>query len=463
LQGTMRADGSSNFGPETRWGYFPSVSGAWRVSQENFMESVDFINDLKLRLEWGISGNSAAAGYYATLQAVPTPWGTGFLSGNFNNPNLQWEEDESYNVGLDLYLLNNRIEIIADAYIKNIKKLLTRNDYPYFSGGDIAWSSGAIQFPTENVGSMQNKGFGITINTTNIQKEVVWKTGFNFSVDRNKIKTLANNTPINSTYNNSSLITSIRVYESAALFTGYIAEGIFKDIAEIQNHAIQTSNGVLTIDPNTGTWVGDVKFRDVNNDGKVDQNDRVVLGNPWPKFTFGFNNSVTWKNFDLNMFFIGVQGNDVFNFTRYRNENPGGTSPYSNYFKSVANFAKPSSVTAGDMSAVLTNPGYKIARIAPSDPNGNFRASNWYLEDGSYIRLKNVSLNYTLPTRWAAKAYMKSVRLGFNVQNVFTITKYKGYDPEIGMVPNFGSLSVGVDDARYPSTRLYTFNIVADF
>ena len=133
LNATMRADGSSNFGPDNRWGYFPSVSAAWRISQEDFMKSSAFINDMKLRFEWGISGNSAAAGYYATLQAVPTPWGNGFISNNFNNLMMQWEEDESYNLGFDLYLLNNRIEIIADAYVKNINKLLTRNDYPYYS------------------------------------------------------------------------------------------------------------------------------------------------------------------------------------------------------------------------------------------------------------------------------------------------------------------------------------------
>jgi TonB-dependent starch-binding outer membrane protein SusC len=463
LNGTLRADGSSNFGPENRWGYFPALSAAWRISQEDFMQSVGFISDMKLRLEWGISGNSAAAGYYATLQAVPTPWGNGFISNNFNNLALQWEEDESYNVGLDLYLFNSRVEIIADVYLKKINKLLTRNDYPYYSGGDISWSSGYIQFPTENVGSMRNTGFGITINSVNVQNKVTWKTGLNFSVDRNKITSLSNNTPINSTYNNSSLITSIRVGESAALFTGYIAEGIFQDIAEIQAHAIQTSNGILTIDPFTGTWVGDVKFRDLNKDGRIDQSDRTVIGNPWPKFTFGFNNSITWKNFDLNIFFVGVQGNDVFNYTRFRNENPGGTGPFSNYFKAVADFAKPSSVTPGDMTATVTNPGGRIPRIALSDPNGNIRASNWYIEDGSYIRLKNIALNYTLPSRWTSKAFMKSVRVGVNVQNVFTITKYKGYDPEIGMVPNYGSLSIGVDDGRYPSTRFYSFSVVADF
>jgi TonB-linked SusC/RagA family outer membrane protein len=470
LQGTVRADGSSNFGPENRWGYFPSFSAAWRISQEPFMQDLlGVINDLKLRAEWGISGNAAAAGYYPALYSVPTAWGTGYLSQNFNNPYLKWETDKSTNIGFDLSMFQNRLQVIADFYVKNISDLLTTNDYPFYSGGDMSYSPGYIRFPTTNVGSMQNKGFGITVNTVNIQKPFTWKTGINFSLDRNRITSLKNNTPINSTYGNSSLISSTRVGEPAALLTGYMAEGLFQNIDEIKGHAVQTAtNGVLTIDPNQGTWVGDVKFKDISGpngkpDGVIDQHDRVVIGNPWPKFTFGFNNSFSYKGFDLNIFIMGVQGNDVYNYTRYMNENPQGTAPFSNYFKSVANYARPSSVSPGDLTATLTNPGHRIARLTTNDPNGNFKANNWYVENGSYIRIKNVNLSYTVPTAWAAKVAMKSLRASVGVQNLATITKYKGYDPEIGMTPNYGSLTVGVDDARYPSTRMYNFSLVAEF
>jgi hypothetical protein len=316
---------------------------------------------------------------------------------------------------------------------------------------------------------MQNKGFGITINTVNMDKPFTWKTGINFSLDRNKIISLKNNTPINSTYGTSSLISSTRVGEPAALLTGYIADGLFQNIDEIKGHAVQTAtNGVLTVDPAQGTWVGDVVYRDISGpNGKpdkiIDQNDRVVIGNPWPKFTFGLNNSFSYKGFDLNVFIMGVQGNDVFNYTRYLNENPQGTSPYSNYFKSVADFARPSSTTPGDNTATLTNPGHNIARITSNDPNGNFKASNWYIENGSYIRIKNVTLSYNIPTAWASKVAMKGLRASVGVQNLATITKYKGYDPEIGMTPNYGSLTVGVDDGRYPSTRLFNFSLMAEF
>lgn len=461
IQASVRADGSSNFGSQNKWGYFPSVSAAWRISQENFMKNIPAISDLKLRAEWGISGNQSAVGYYASLSSIPTAWGTGYLSSNFNNDFLQWETDKSYSLGFDLYMFNNRLEVITDFYTKKIEKLLTKNSYPFYSGADDSYSPGYLQTPYENLGGMINKGFGVTVNTVNIQKKVTWKTGLNFSLDRNKITYLKDSTPINASF--GSLITSTRVGHPAALFTGYIAQGLFQNISEIQNHAIQTSNGVLTVSPTQGTWVGDTKFKDMNGDGIIDFNDRTVIGNPWPKFTFGFNNSVSWNNFDLNIFITGVYGNDVYNNVRFRNEYPGGTSPYSNYFKSVANFARPSSVTPGDMTTTLTNPGYKIPRITAADANGNNRASNWYIEDGSYVRLKNISLAYTLPSKWASKVLMRSLKVAVNAQNLFTITKYSGYDPEIGLMPNSSSLSVGIDNARYPSVRMYTFNINAEF
>lgn len=468
LQATMRADGSSNFGPENRWGYFPSFSAAWRVSQEKFLQNVEVLNDLKLRVEYGLSGNSSGAGYYASLYSVPTAAGTGYLSANFSNPYLKWENATTTNIGFDARLFNNRVEIIADFYIKKITDLLTTNDYPFYSGGDMSYSSGYIRFPTSNVGSMENKGFGITINTVNIEKPFTWRTGLNFSVDRNKITELYNNTPINSTYGTSSLISSSKVGQPAAMLTGYIVDGIFQNIPEIKGHAIQLASGTMLVDPAQGTWPGDLKFRDVSGpngkpDGIIDQNDRVVIGNPWPKFTFGFTNSFSYKNFDLSVLIIGVQGNDVYNYTRYRNENPQGTAVYSNYFKSVANFARPSSINAADQNTTLTNPGHQIARITTNIANGNNRASQWYIEDGSYVRIKNVTLSYFLPAKWASKVAMRNLKVSAGVQNLHTFTKYKGYDPEIGMSPNYGSLTVGVDDGRYPSTKMYSFSLTADF
>ena len=469
LQGTYRADGYSGFGPENRWGYFPAVSAAWKVSEEDFLRNVTVVNNLKLRFEVGESGNSGndATAIYSPLQAVPTGWGTGFLTNRYPNPFLGWETTRTYNIGFDLNLLNNRLEIIADGYIKNVRSLITKNVYPYSLGGDIAWSPGYIDWPTANAGTMRNKGVGVTINTVNVsKKDLNWKSGINLSVDRNRITSLSNT--LNPSWNSTQVAFMSRQGGPASMITGYIAEGIFASADEIRNHAIQTSNGVLTVSPN-GTWVGDVKFKDISGpdgvpDGVIDANDRTVIGNPWPKFTFGFNNTVTYKNFDLTAFMTGSFGNDVVNYPRYQMEIPGNTGTFGNYFASVNHFARPSSYDAAAVETVtLLNPGYTIPRISPGDPNGNNRMSTNFLEDGSYIRMKNVTLGYNFSRSLLKKMNINGLRLSASVQNLFTITKYKGYDPEIGMVSYGGTLMAGVDTGRYPSVRLYSFSLVADF
>jgi TonB-linked SusC/RagA family outer membrane protein len=464
LQGVVRYDGSSAFGENKRWGTFPAASAAWRISEEKFMQPVEFINDLKLRVEYGITGNSNAQGYYAQLQSVPTAWGTGFLPQNFHNPDMQWEVDKVFNVGIDLHMFNDRLEIVADAYVKKIEKLLTTNPYAFYNGGDIAYSPGYISWPTTNVGNMRNEGFGITINTVNISnRDVTWKTSLNFSRDRNKITKLI--TPIPPFYGQAQALS--KEGEPASLLTGYIAEGLFQNYDDIKNHARQTSTGLIS--PTQGTWVGDVKFKDLSGpngkpDGVIDHNDRVVIGNPWPKFTFGFNNAVSYKNFDLNIFITGSVGNDILNYTRFLNEQPLGTGTFSNYYASVANFARPTSYNINDsLTATLSNAGHTISRIAPGDPNGNNRMSQWYIEDGTYIRLKNISLTYNLPARLLSKTSLRGVRATINVQNLVTITSYSGYDPEIGQINYGGTIMAGVDVGRYPNVRMYSFALTADF
>lgn len=465
LQGSDRYDGTSIFGAQRRWGNFPAVSAAWRISQEGFMQGQTAINDLKLRVEYGTNGNSNANGYYAVLQSVPTAWGTGFLSQNFSNPLLQWEVDKTFNIGFDLHMFHNRLEVIADAYVKNADQLLTVNPHAYLYGGDISYSAGYVQWPTTNIGAMQSKGFGVTVNSTNIEtRDFTWKTGLNFSVDRNKITQLK--TAINTVYGTTQAYFQSKQGSPVSMITGYEAEGLFQNYKDITSHAIQTANKVMTVSP-SGTWVGDIKFKDLSGpngkpDGIIDENDRHVLGNPWPKFTFGFNNSFSYKNFDLNVFIVGSVGNDVVDYSRYQGEQGSGT--FGNYLQSVSNFARPGSYAITDSSSVvLTNPGFTIPRVSVSDGNGNNRMSQWYVEDGSYVRVKNVSLSYRVPARWASKAAMKSLRISANVQNLLTITHYKGYDPEIGMRDYGGPLIVGLDDGRYPNVRMYSFSLVADF
>jgi len=477
LEGVIRRDGSSNFGQNNRFGTFPAVSAAWKISSENFMKNVTFINELKLRGEYGISGNTGNNGgaIYSNLYAVATVWGGGFLPANFPNPNLKWEQDKTGNVGLDLNMFNYRVEVIADAYVKNISNLILLASGPAYLGGNLSGGyGGLLSWPTENYGGMQNRGFGVTVNTVDVStRDFQWKTGFNFSVDKNKVTKLVSPilTQYYSTTNNSQAEFLTEVGQPLSMITGYIAEGLFQDYKDISNHAIQTSNGVLTIDPVQGSWVGDVKFKDISGpngkpDGIIDNNDRTIIGNPWPKFTYNVTTSFSYKGFDLNLFFTGVYGNQILNLTRYQNEMPLGVGPYANHYRSAANFAVPSSLNAADaLTATLTNPGTTIYRPTPSDPNGNVRLSQWDIENGSYLKLKNVRLSYRVPSKYLSQVrVIRGATVILQSQNVFTVTKYTGFDPEVGMYNYKGVANiVGMDEGRYPSTRSYSVSLSLDF
>jgi len=480
----VRRDGSSNFGSANRFGTFPAVSAAWIISNEEFMKNIPFINDLKLRGEYGISGNTGNNGsaIYSNLYAAATVWGGGFSPANFPNPFLKWEQDKSTNVGFDLHMFNNRLEVIADAYQKDISNLILVASNKQFLGGQLSGGYGGyISWPTANYGSMTNKGFGVTINTTILsQRSFQWKVGGNFSMDRNKVTKLFAklNTQYQSTTNNMQTQFLTEVGQPLSMFTGYIADGLFKNYQDIASHAVQTTSSTgahpLTIDPAQGSWVGDIKFRDIGGpdgslkpDGIIDQNDRTIIGNPWPKFTYNFNTSLGYKGFELYLLFTGVYGNQLLNLTRYENELlPLGTGPYSNHFVGAGNFAVPSSTNVADaLTATLTNPGHNIPRILSGDPNGNVRINQWSIEDGSYLKLKSLRLSYRVPSKYLAYTrVIKGLSATLQSQNVFTITKYKGYDPEVGMynykgVTNFA----GMDDGRYPSTRSYSFSLNLDF
>jgi TonB-linked SusC/RagA family outer membrane protein len=473
-QVVVRRDGSSNFGPSNKFGVFPAASIAWKISEEKFMKNLTFINDLKLRAEYGVSGNAGQGGaIYSNLYSTATVWGSGFLPSNFPNPDLKWEQDKSKNIGLDLHMFNNRIELIADAYIKQISNLILPATGPMYLGGYLSGGyGGQLSWPLVNYGSMENRGFGATLNTVNIStKNFQWKTGFNFSIDRNKVTKLVQ--PIYTQYydqtNNRQAEFVTQVGQPLSMITGYIAEGLFQDYKDISTHAIQTGSAAnaspLIVDPKSGSWVGDIKYKDINGDGYVDQNDRGIIGNPWPKFTYNFSSSFSYKGFDLNLFFTGVYGNKILNLTRYQNETiPQGTGPYNNHFKADINFAVPSSINLGDaLTATLTNPGYNIPN-AFVDANGNNRISQWNVENGSYLKLKNVRLSYRVPSKYVSKTrILRGVLATFQVQNAFTITKYTGYDPEVGLY-NYGGINiVGMDEGRYPSTRSYTFSLSLDF
>jgi TonB-linked SusC/RagA family outer membrane protein len=478
----VRRDGSSNFGAANRFGTFPAASAAWVVSKEKFMQSVGFIDNLKVRAEYGVSGNTGNNGgaIYSNLYASATVWGGGFLPSNFPNPNLKWEQDKSADLGLDVDLLDSRVQITADAYVKHISNLILVAQGPEYMGGTLSGGYGGyISWPTENYGGMENRGFGVTVKTVDINTGAFqWTTSFNFAVDKNKVTKLVAPilTQYTSTTNNNQAEFQTTVGQPLSMITGYIAEGLFQNYKDIAGHAIQTSSSSgtpqLTIDPRQGSWVGDIKFKDISGpdgkpDGVIDQFDRTIIGNPWPKFTYNFNTEFSYKGFDLNVFFVGVYGNQILNLLRYENELPLGTGEYNNHPVSAINFAVPSSSAAADaLSVTLTNPGHRIPRIVVSgDPNGNVRLTQWDVESGSYLKLKNVRLSYTVPDKYLG--FLKvftGITASIQAQNLFTITKYTGLDPEVGMYNYKGVTNiVGMDEGRYPTTRSYALSLSLNF
>jgi TonB-linked SusC/RagA family outer membrane protein len=471
VQASFRRDGSPNFGSENRWGNFPSVSAAWRVSQEKFFD-VDFISDLKVRFETGLTGNQGTgSGIYAPLSTGATPWGTGFLPSTFTNSKLGWEETKTDNVGINIGFLKNRINVEADYYVRNTDNLILGASLPWYMGTN--GSPGSLNAPLVNAGSLETKGWNFTINTTNIQnKDFRWETNFNISHFKTEVTSLnSENAFIERTswwMNNWTQRASIG--SEPWLFRGYIAEGLFQSVDEIAKSALPVDNqgNPRPIDPQTGIWVGDVKYRDINNDGKIDVNDITDIGNPWPNLTFGFTNTLTYKEFELSILFIGTSGNDVYNYIAAANSNPNNIYLSRNLLIEGMEYAK---LSTDASNPTITNPGTEVPRITNNtvaNENNYGKTSNRFVEDGSYFRLKNVSLSYNLPGKLLGYTkVIKGLRATVGAQNVFTITNYKGYDPEIGAYVGQGSSSqnqaVGIDFGRYPLTAMFTASLSVNF
>ena len=321
LTATLRADGSSSFAKESRWGWFPSVALAWKVNNEAFLKDVEAINSLKLRLGWGVVGNQwAGYAYGVTMASAASIWGTGFYAGNYPNRELKWEETNSFNVGLDLALFNNRIEFIADAYYKKTDNLLMQASLP-------TYVSGLIRAPWVNAGAMTNKGVEFTLNTHNIQtRDFTWTSGLTFSINHNEVTMLYSESSAISGINGSETLTYTMVGEPVGQFYGYKVIGMFKEEGDFYKKGAdgnflldETGNRIQVAIPKdqtigkSGIWVGDYIYEDRDNNGVIDEKDRTFLGNPAPRFTFGFNNYLSYKGFDLNIFLNGSVGNKAIN------------------------------------------------------------------------------------------------------------------------------------------------------
>lgn len=453
----VRGDGSSKFAAENRWVTTWSGAFAWKLNNEDFLKQVKEVNELKLRLGYGLTNNQNIRdyAYTSTLATVATGLtGIAQLTQNVGNPYVQWEKTKYANIGLDGTLFNWRINFSVDFYNRKTDGLVLQIPLPLYSGTSIGYAPGALDAPYVNIGTVNNKGFDFRISSTNIKrKNFTWKT--DVTVSRNINEVLKLNTDGASLDRQYSKTV---VGRSIGEFYGYVIDGgVFATKDDFKNHALPTKNGVpLPVGAAGGSiWYGDLKFKDFNGDGVIDEHDQTFLGSPIPKCQLGFNNTFSYKNFDLNIFFAASVGNKVYNQLRINGEYPG--TSYG-YLRALMGYAKLTLIdpngSATDIDNIkVTNPDTRIVGIRNDNTNDNNRNSDKFVEDGSFLRCKNISIGYTLPESLISKASIKYLRVYFNVSNAFIITNYKGMDPEIG---SWDPLTAGVDNGYYPQARVFT-------
>ena len=480
---TYRYDGSSNFGPDNRWAGFHSVAGSWRFTNEKWMKDLQWWSNGKLRFGWGQTGNSNIGGYAwgSSISRMPSSLGMGYRPANIANTAIKWETQEQFNIGLDLGFFEDRLNLVVDAYYKKSEDMLMSMQLPSYMGTQGNGSS-ALAAPKGNYGSIENKGLEITLDVHPFVGEFQWDSNLQISFNRNKLLSLSGTENANLVgYGQwSDVVCVSEVGKSLYNFYGYEVVGVYESLEDIENSPKAEkypADGVFN--RSNTVWVGDLKFKDVNEDGVIDTKDRTDLGSPLPKFTFGWNNTFRYKNFDLNIFINGSYGNKVMNYTLLAGGSGGiGTmrSPWVNQnVTATANHAQLVPIDADkayegtnwydDISNVrVANSGTKTPRPTLSDPNDNDRISSRFVEDGSYIRIKNIALGYTFPKKWISKAKIENLRLYANIQNLYTFTKYTGYDPEVGAsTQDSTGLTYGLDNGRYPTPTTYSFGLNITF
>lgn len=450
LSVAVRRDGLSVWAPGKKWATFPSGSIGWRIDQENFMKDNKNISELKLRVGYGVTGlNGLVLGNTPWLVSVNSnsayyPFNNSITAGpassiqRLGNQDLEWEKTNQLNIGMDLGLFNNKVTLSAEYYQRKTDNLILSVPLPPSFGFLTSTVS-------QNVGSMKNNGFEVQLGYNNRNGAFKWNANANLSFVTNEVTRLsegvknieAGGDQDFGTYN----ITNTAVGHPIQAFYGWVVEGIFQDTSEISKHAAQTA----------GTAPGDLKFQDNTKEGKIGLKDRVFLGSHIPKVTYAFNLDASYKNFDLSLFFQGVQGNKIYNATRVITE---GMVRFFNAGTQVLNAWTP------------TNKNTNIPRAVSSDPNQNARPSTRFLENGSYLRLKNVMLGYSIPEKTLqslTKGVVKNFRIYVSAQNILTFTKYTGYDPEVGNRTPWSSLTNGIDYAVYPQPKAFQVGLQASF
>lgn len=484
---TYRRDGSSNFGPENRWAGFHSFAASWRFTEEKFMKSLEnIISNGKLRIGWGQTGNANIGGYKwgSPLSTMETDLGTSYRPAQIANTSIRWESQEQWNVGLDLGFLNDRINLTVDWYRKESKDMLMQLQLPSYMGTSGNASS-ALAAPYGNYGTIRNSGVEISLNTRPIVGKFEWDSDFQISFNKNKLISLSDGSSTAQIIGYgqwSDVVSLTKEGESLFSFYGYVCDGIYQSLEDIETSAKPEkypSNGVFS--KTSTVFVGDIKYKDLNGDGVINENDRTNIGSPLPKFTFGWTNTFRYKNFDLSVFINGSYGNKVYNYMKMKLSHMNST--WTNQLADVIGRAQLVPIDANkdytggldrgdgvliyhwydDITNVkLANPDASMPRASIQDPNDNDRISDRYIEDGSYLRLKNLTFGYTFPKKIISKWGLESLRLYANIQNLFTITDYSGYDPEIG-VSTAGANVMGLDNGRYPSPTTYSFGLNVSF
>ena len=420
---TARVDGFSNFGANNKYGVFPAVSAAYRIIEEDFVKNISWLSDLKLRGSYGLTGNAAGISPYQSLATVSASgkdyifnhaYLTGISPTGIANPNLRWERSIQTNFGLDISLLNNRLSIIADAYHKKTLDLLFVKTLPLSSGyADM----------TGNYASLLNKGLELAANARILNGAFKWDVSANITFNRNKVLSLdegITNEKFITTY------TILKVGEPLGLFKSYVFDGVN-----------QTGDAIL---PGYDGRIGGHKLKDVTGDNQISAADQMIVGNPNPKFIYGFSTNLSFRGFDLGVFFSGSQGNDIYNASRLSFENPLGQR---NLLKGVANRWSP------------TNPNNQYVS---GFQGGRLPISDYVVEDGSYLRCKNLTLGYTIP----GFGPVQGIRLYVSTNNLFTITKYSGYDPEVNTYAGSNTV-IGVDNLVYPQAKSFLGGIQVTF
>ena len=538
LTATVRRDGSSRFGKKNRWGTFPSVSAAWRISQESWFPKNDVVNDLKIRVGYGVTGSQASVGNYSYLASYNTsvyPFGTtsgnqtALVSSTLANPYIHWEEVAQTNIGFDASLFNSRIVFSLDAYLKETRDMLVKASIPITSGFEDTTTT------YTNAGKVRNQGLEMSLHTINLTGELGWETNVTATYNKNKIKDLNSAVPYYINQINNSYVTMLAKDYPINAFYGYVTDGLFQNQAEVDAHAVQP-----------GAEPGDIRFRDLNNDGVINDSDRTVIGNPNPSWFFSMNNNLSYKGFELSVFLQGVAGNKIYNANnidnnsyvtmlakdypinafygyvtdglfqnqaevdahavqpgaepgdiRFRDLNNDGVindsdrtvigNPNPSWFFSMNNnlsykgfelsvflqgvagnkIYNANNIDNVGMAAAYNQTtdvlnrwrgegtSYSMPRAVFGDPNQNCRVSDRFVEDGSYLRVKNITLSYTFPKQWLQKLQIENARLSLSCENVATITGYSGFDPEVDIN--------GIDLSRYPISRTFSVGLNFNF